>query len=99
MTLLEHPPLRGKGPCKRHPHSEVTALLTAVPEIALYVENLIRCGCKVMALPLRQLLRTLRDYPDEAFLGAIEKAAAIACTIWTASKGRFSAASGANASG
>lgn len=44
------------------------------PEIAPYIENLKRHGRKVIALLLRQLLRMLRDYPREAFLGAIEEA-------------------------
>lgn len=38
------------------------------------MDNLERRGRKVVALLLRQLLRLLRDYPREAFLGAIEEA-------------------------
>jgi transposase len=74
VTLPEHRPPRGQGPCKRDPHPEETALLAAAPEIAAYVENLKRRGRKVIALLLRQLLRLLRDYPREAVLGAIEEA-------------------------
>jgi hypothetical protein len=74
VTLPEHRPPRGQGPCKRDPHPEETALLAAAPEIASYVENLKRRGRKVIALLLRQLLRMLRDYPRDAFLGAIEEA-------------------------
>ena len=74
VTLPEHRPPRGEGPYKRAPHPEETALLAAVPEIASYIENLKRHGRKVIALLLRQLLRMLRDYPREAFLGAIEDA-------------------------
>ncbi len=74
VTLPEHRPPRGQGPCKRDPHPEETALLTTVPQIAPYIENLKRRGRKVVALQLRQLLRMLRDYPREAFLGAIEEA-------------------------
>jgi hypothetical protein len=74
VLLPEHRPPRGEGPCKRDPHPEETALLAAAPEIAPYVENLKRHGRKVVALLLRQLLRLLRDYPREAFLGAIEEA-------------------------
>ena len=74
VTLPEHRPPRGQGPCKRDPHPEETALLAAAPEIAAYVENLKRRGRKVIALLFRQLLRLLRDYPREAFLGAIEEA-------------------------
>jgi hypothetical protein len=74
VLLPEHRPPRGKGPCKRDPHPEETALRAAAPEIAPYVENLKRHGRKAVALLLRQLLRLLRDYPREAFLGAIEEA-------------------------
>ena len=74
VTLPEHRPPRGQGPCKRDPHPEETALLAAAPQIAPYVENLKRHGRKVIALLLRQLLRLLSDYPREAFLGALEEA-------------------------
>ena len=74
VTLPEHRPPRGEGPCKRDPHPEETAILAAAPELAAYVESLKRRGRKVVALLLRQLLRMLRDYPREAFLGAIEEA-------------------------
>ncbi len=74
VTLPEHRPPRGQGPGKRDPYPEETAILAAAPEIAPYVENLKRHGRKVIALVLRQLLRLLRDYPREAFLGAIEEA-------------------------
>ena len=73
--MPEHRPPRGQGPCKRDPHPEETAILAAAPEIAPYIENLKRHRRKVIALLLRQLLRMLRDYPREAFLGAIEDAA------------------------
>jgi hypothetical protein len=74
VTLAAHRPPRGQGPYKRAPHPEETALLAAAPEIAPYVENLKCRGRKVLTLLLRQLLRMQRDYPREAFLGAIEEA-------------------------
>ena len=74
VMLPEHRPPRGEGACKRDPHPEETALLAAVPAIASYLENLKRRGGKAITLLLRQLLRMLRDYPREAFLGAIEEA-------------------------
>lgn len=74
VLLPEHRPPRGEGPCKRDPHPEETALLAAAPRIAPYVENLKRHGRKIVALLLRQLLRMLRDYPREAFLGALDEA-------------------------
>jgi hypothetical protein len=49
-------------------------LMDAAPEIASYLEDLKRHGRRVIALLLRQLLRMLREYPREAFLGAIEEA-------------------------
>ena len=39
------------------------------------MENLKRKGRKVTGLALRQLLRMLREYPREPFLGAIAEAA------------------------
>ena len=74
VTLPEHRPPRGQGPCQRDRHPEETALLAAAPEIAFYIENLKRRGRKPVTLLLRHLLRMLRDYPREAFLGAVEQA-------------------------
>lgn len=74
VTLPEHRPPRGQGPYTRAPQPEETAILAAVPAIASYVENLKRRGRKQVTLLLRQLLRMQRDYPCEAFLGAIEEA-------------------------
>ncbi|MEZ5357090.1 MAG: IS21 family transposase [Bryobacteraceae bacterium] len=74
VTLSEHRPPRGQGPYVRAPHPEETAILAAVPGIAAYVEKLKRHGRKQITLSLRHLLRMLRDYPREAFLGAIEEA-------------------------
>jgi len=74
VTLDEHRPKRGEGRSKRDPHPEEAAILAAVPQIAPYVDHLKRHGRKVIALLLRQLLRLCRDYPREAFLGAIEEA-------------------------
>jgi len=75
VTLPEHRPPRGEGPCQRDPHPEETAILAAAPPLAPYVENLKRRGRKVVALSPRQLLRMLREYPREAFLGALDEAA------------------------
>ena len=75
VTLPEHRVRRGEGAGKREPHPEEQAILAAAPEIAEYVEELKRKGRKVIALQLRQLLRLLREYPREAFLGAIADAA------------------------
>lgn len=75
VTLPGHRPPRGEGHKRGAPPPEEAAILSAAPEIALYVENLKRKGRKVIGLSLRQLLRLLRDYPREPFLGAIAEAA------------------------
>ena len=49
-------------------------IMATVPAIASYVDNLKRRGRKQIRLLLRQLLRLERDYPRQAFLGAIEEA-------------------------
>jgi len=72
VTLPGHRPERGAP--KRDPHPERVAILAAVPQLEPYVDHLERRGRKVVTLLLRRLLRLLRDYPREAFLGAIEEA-------------------------
>jgi transposase len=75
VTLSEHRPPRGEARKRSDPHPDEQAILNAAPEIAPYVENLKRKGRKVIGLALRQLLRMLREYPREPFLGAINEAA------------------------
>jgi transposase len=76
VTLPEHRVPYGEGPHKRsEQHPEERTILAAAPEIAPYVENLKRKGRKMISLLLRQLLRMLREYPREPFLGAITEAA------------------------
>ncbi len=76
VTLPEHRLPRGQGIAKRSErHVEEQAILTAAPEIAGYVECLKQKGRKVITLQLRHLLRLLREYPREPFLGAIAEAA------------------------
>jgi len=75
VTLREHRPPRGEGAKRSDPHPDEQAILNAAPEIAPYVENLKRQGRKVTGLALRHLLRMLREYPREPFLGAIHEAA------------------------
>lgn len=72
VTLPGHRPERGAP--KRDSHPERVAILAAEPQLASYVDHLERRGRKVVTLLLRHLLRMLRDYPREAFLGAIEEA-------------------------
>jgi hypothetical protein len=75
VTLREHRPPRGEGHKRGDPHPEEQTILNAAPEIAPYVEDLKRKSRKVIGLALRQLLRMLREYPREPFLGAIAEAA------------------------
>jgi transposase len=75
VTLPEHKLPRGEGHKRGDPHPDEQAILHAAPEIAPYVEKLKRKGRKVTGLALRQLLRMLREYPREPFLGAIAEAA------------------------
>jgi transposase len=75
VTLREHRLPRGEGPKRSDPHPDEQAILNAAPEIAPYVECLKQKGRKVVGLALRQLLRMLREYPREPFLGAIREAA------------------------
>jgi hypothetical protein len=75
VTLREHRLPRGEARKRSDPHPDEQIILKAVPEIALYMENLKRKGRKVTGLALRQLLRMLREYPREPFLGAIAEAA------------------------
>ena len=74
VTLSEHRPPRGEGLKRGNPHPEEQTILNLAPEIAPYVENVKRKGRKVIGLALRQLLRMLREYPREPFLGAIAEA-------------------------
>ena len=75
VTLAEHRPPRGAGLKRGAPHPDEEAILHIAPEIAPYVECLKQKGRKVIGLALRQLLRMLREYPREPFLGAIAEAA------------------------
>ena len=75
VTLREHRPPRGEGVKRSDPHPDEQAILHTAPEIAGYVESLKLKGRKVIGLALRQLLRMLREYPREPFLGAIAEAA------------------------
>jgi transposase len=74
VTLREHRLPRGEGQKRSDPHPDEQAILNAAPEIASYVEDLKRKGRKVIGLVFRQLLRMLREYPREPFLGAIHEA-------------------------
>jgi len=74
VTLAAHRPARGEG-VKRDSHPEEKTIVEAAPEIALYVAALKQKSRKVVALALRQLLRLVREYPREPFLGAVQEAA------------------------
>ena len=79
VTLREHRPRRGEnggeGPKRSDPHPDEQMILQAAPEIAPYVADLKRKGRKMAGVALRHLLRLVREYPREPFLGAIAEAA------------------------
>lgn len=75
ITLREHRPPRDEGSKPSTTHPDEQAILNSAPEIAGYVECLKQKGRKVTGYALRQLLRMLREYPREPFLGAIAEAA------------------------
>ena len=75
VMLAEHRPPRGSGVKRVDSHPEEKALTEAAPQIAPYVSDLKQKGRKGVTLALRQLLRLLREYPREPFLGAVAEAA------------------------
>jgi hypothetical protein len=75
ITLAEHKPPRGEGVKRNQPHPEEQTTSQAAPEMAAYASVLKPKGRKVIAVALRQLLRLLREYPREPFLGAVQEAA------------------------
>lgn len=74
VTLPEHRPPRGEGTYRRAPNPDEQAILVQVPKIAGYIAELKRKGRKSVVPTMRTLSRMLREYPREAFLGAIEEA-------------------------
>ena len=75
ITLAAHKPPRGEGVKRSERHPEEQAIIAAVPELAPYLAELKKKGRKVVALALRQLLRLVKEYPREPFLGAVGEAA------------------------
>jgi hypothetical protein len=74
FTLPEHRVVRGQAK-KPTPALEEQTLAETFPEISDYVAGLKKRGPKQPTLALRQLLRLAREYPREAFLGAVRQAA------------------------
>jgi hypothetical protein len=75
ITLAAHRPPRGQGLKRSQTHPEEQAIVTAVPEIALYVAALKQHSRKLATLSLRQLLQMVREYPREPLLAAVHEAA------------------------
>jgi hypothetical protein len=75
VTLAAHRPPRGVRAPRPDPHPEEQAILAAAPELADYLAALKQRSRKLVTLALRQLLRLVREYPREALLGAVRKAA------------------------
>ncbi|HVH88965.1 MAG TPA: IS21 family transposase [Terriglobales bacterium] len=75
ITLASHRPPRGHGLKRSQTHPEEQAIVTAVPEIAVYVAALKQHSRKLAVLSLRQLLQMVREYPREALLAAVHEAA------------------------
>ncbi len=75
ITLAAHRPPRGQGLKRSQTHPEEQAIVTAVPEIAVYVAALQQHSRKLATLSLRQLLQMVREYPREALLAAVHEAA------------------------
>jgi hypothetical protein len=74
FTLPEHRVVRGQVK-KPTPALEEQTLAETFPEISDYVAGLKKRGPKQPTLALRQLLRLAREYPHDAFLGAVRQAA------------------------
>jgi transposase len=75
ITLAAHRPPRGQGLKRSQTHPEEQAIVTAVPEIALYVAALKQHSRKLATLSLRQLLQMVREYPRQPLLAAVHEAA------------------------
>jgi hypothetical protein len=74
-TLPEHRPPRGQGRSARHGQSvEEEQLLRLEPRLADYIATLKRKVGGQGVLPLRRLLRMLRDYPRAPFWTALDLA-------------------------
>ena len=75
ITIASHRPPRGQGLKRSQTHPEEQAIVTAVPEIAVYVTALKQHSRKLATLSLRQLLQMVREYPRQALLAAVHEAA------------------------
>ena len=75
VMLAEHRPPRGHRDARPDPHPEESAIVTAAPELADYVAGLKGRSRKAITFALRQLLRLVREYPQEPLLGAVHEAA------------------------
>src|SRR6516164_7939742 len=68
ITLAPHRPPRGQGLKRSQTHPEEQAIITAIPEIAVYVAALKQHSRKLATLSLRHLLQMVREYPRQTLL-------------------------------
>jgi transposase len=73
-TLPEHRIPRGQGRKRKQPGGEEKILLEIAPELEPYLQQLKQKGKKQTTLALRQLLRMVREYPQEPLRQAVERA-------------------------
>ncbi|MFN0101685.1 MAG: IS21 family transposase [Bryobacteraceae bacterium] len=69
VTLAAHRPPRSQGHKRGDAHPDELAILTAAPEMALFVENLKRRGRKVIGLARRQPAADVARVPARAVSG------------------------------
>jgi len=74
VVVADHRPPRGEGRCKHGPSPYEDQLLKLEPRLAEYVAALKRKVAGQGGVPLRRLLRMLRDYPREPLLAAVDTA-------------------------
>lgn len=74
VTLLEHRPPRGERK-QQGPTPDEVALIDCDPQLAGYIDNIKKRVGGRSGTAIRKLHRMLRDYPSDAFVGAVSAAA------------------------
>lgn len=74
ITTAQHRPPRGASPKRQGPTPEEQKILAIRPELASYVSALKAHKSGRGTLPLRHLLRLVREYPSDALLRAVAEA-------------------------
>jgi len=73
-TIKSHRPPRGEGRKKTDPAPEEVELLALRPELKSYVAKLKKHGKGRGTLALRQLLKMVREYPNDPLISAVHRA-------------------------